>query len=193
MVRSVIQGIDAYNRHYLPHTSMDGFRISYEPNGPQYKANINEAIIFSRIGYPSFISKYTGISTREPWGRWTDSNDVVIEFTENLPRQFILTIEAGASDYLISKPVQISVGDAQIHSIFNSQTPTETSFQVVTNGQAKSINFHFPDITVTSSNDKRLLGLALIKLKIAPNAFTHAQNSFIRLIPTPQNFDKVPR
>jgi len=183
MVRSVIQDIDAYKRHLLPNSSMDGFHISYEPNGPHYKANINEGIIFSRIGYPSFISNYTGISVREPWGRWTDSNDAVIEFAQSLPRQFILTIEAGTSDSFVGKPVKIAIGDAQLDAIFNSQEPTETTFQVVTNGQAKSITFHFPTLATASSSDNRHLGLALIKLKIAPNDFTSAQNSLIRLIP----------
>lgn len=170
MVRAVIQSIDASNRYSQGNNNMDGFKVSYDPHGPRYEAEISEGITFNREGYPSFISSYTGISGREVWGRWTDSEDAVIEFVQLLPRKFTLKIYAGTFSALVGVPVKIIVGNTQLEAKFNSQEATEVVLSVSTDGNAKSIIFKFPKtkspMELGLGGDTRHLGLALIKLQI---------------------------
>lgn len=170
MVRSVIQSIDAAKRYYSGNKNLDGFQVSYDPNGQRYEARINEGITFSQKGYPDFISGYKGIAREETWGRWTDSEEAVIEFVKPLPRKFTLKIKAGTSSESVGKPVKIIIGNTQFEKKFDTQEATEVVLNVTTDGNAKSIIFKFPELKSPKelglSADTRRLGLALVKLKI---------------------------
>lgn len=150
--------------------NIEGYRIIFDPLGPRYEADLNEGIAFGREGYPSFISGYKGISGREAWGRWTDSEDAVIEFVQPLPRKFTLKIYAGTFSALVGVPVKIIVGNTQLEAKFNSQEATEVVLSVSTDGNAKSIILKFPKtkspMELGLGGDTRHLGLALIKLQI---------------------------
>jgi hypothetical protein len=170
MVRAAMQSIDATARMVSGNRSMDGFQVIYDPLGPRYRADISDGILFSLDGYPSFVSSFKGISGKEAWGRWTDSEEAVIEFTQPLPKSFTLRINAGASSSVIGKPIKLIVGDAQLEAIFNTEEPSEVVVPVSTNGLAKSIIFRFPKTKSPMeqglSGDTRHLGLGLIKLLI---------------------------
>jgi len=171
MVRAVIQSIDAKNRYRSGNNNMDGFHVIYDPLGPRYESNFNEGIIFNRDGYPSFVSGYKGISGNESWGRWTDSQEAVIEFISPLPRKFTLKIKAGASSAVVNNSVNIIIGNAQFNTKFVSQEPTEAELNVTTDGKAKSITIKFPMLKSPQElglgADTRHLGLALIRLQIS--------------------------
>jgi phosphoglycerol transferase len=171
MVRAVIQSIDAKNRYRSGNNNMDGFHVIYDPLGPRYESNLSEGIIFNRDGYPSFVSGFKGISGKESWGRWTDSQEAVIEFISPLPRKFTLKIKAGASSAVVNNSVNIIIGDAQFNTKFVSQEPTEVEVNVTTDGKAKSITIKFPILKSPKElglgADTRHLGLALIRLQIS--------------------------
>jgi len=170
MVRAVIHAIDATERSVGGNRNMDGFHVIYDPNGPRYNANISEGITFNRDGYPSFVSSYKGISGKETWGRWTDSEEVTIEFVQPLPKSFTLKIKAAASSALLGKPVKVIVGETLLEAKFNSQEPSEVALAVSTDGRVKTISLKFPNIKspieLGLGADTRRLGWGLIKLQI---------------------------
>ena len=149
--------------------NIEGFRIVYDPLGPRYQADISEGITFNRDGYPSFVSGYKGISGKESFGRWTDSEEAVIEFAQPLPANFFLKITAGASSFVVGKPIQLIVGNAKLEARFTKEEATTVKIPVATNGKATSIILKFPKTKspkdLGQGGDSRHLGLALIKLE----------------------------
>ena len=150
--------------------NIEGCRIVFDPQGPRYRAHISEGITFGREGYPNFVSSYKGISGREPWGRWTDGEEAIVDFVQPLPRKFILKIKAELFSALVGIPVKIIVGSTQLEAKFNSQEATEVALNVTTDGKATSIILKLSEakspMELGWSADTRRLGLALIKLQI---------------------------
>lgn len=150
--------------------NIEGFRIIYDPLGPRYQADISEGITFNRDGYPSFVSGYKGISGKESFGRWTDSEEAVIEFAQPLPTNFSLKITAGTSSSVVGKPIQLIVGSAKLETRFAKEEASTVEIPVATNGKATSIILKFPKtkspMELGLGGDSRHLGLALIKISI---------------------------
>lgn len=151
---------------------IDNYKVIYDPLGPRYRSAISNGINFSRDGYPSFIKAYKGISGREDFGRWTDSEEAAIEFVEPLPKHFQLKLLTGASAEVIEKPIAIIIGGYQSKLILDKEKSSELTFDVLTDGNANSILFRLPPIRsphdLGLSTDKRQLGLAFIRLQIYP-------------------------
>jgi len=149
---------------------LKGYKIETNLLGPRYDAELSDGIVFSRDGEPRFIKSFSGISGREDFGRWTDGNEVVIEFMRPLPKMFTLKIKAGTSTSLVGVPFDIIIGESRIQGKFMSQEATETSVPFVTSGEANSIAFRFKNIKSSAElglgSDTRRLGLALISLYI---------------------------
>jgi hypothetical protein len=147
-----------------------GYSVVYDLLGPRYAASLQEGIVFSRAGYPNFVSGVKGISGREDFGRWTDSGEAVIEFLQPLPQRFTLKITAGASTEALGKWVEVIVGDCHRRVRFERQTPSEAIVSVVTDGQASAIILQLPGVKspreLGVSEDARRLGLALVSLRI---------------------------
>ena len=149
---------------------IDGYAIAYDPQGPRYGAAISDGIVFSRDGYPDFVSGYTGISGRESFGRWTDGKEAVIEFAKPLPDGFTLEIVGRSSSELAGRPVEIIVGNARTTAEFSKDESTRIKVRIAGQHGVRSIVFRFPDISspreLGLSQDSRRLGLALIELKV---------------------------
>lgn len=149
--------------------NLTDYKVITNVLGPRYDANISEGIIFKRYGEPRFIRRYNGISGKEKFGRWTDGENVSIEFMHVLPKIFTLKIYAGTFPQLINKSVKIMIGNTQLVVRFASQKESVYSFNVSTDGNAKSIIFKFPNIKSPKelglSDDNRHLGLALSKIE----------------------------
>jgi hypothetical protein len=149
---------------------LKGYKIETDLLGPRYDARLSEGIIFSRDGEPRFIKSFKGISGRENVGRWTDGNEVVIEFLNPLPRMFTLRIKAGASNALVGVPFDIVVGESRREAKFVSPEATEIEVPIATNGTTSSIVFQFKTIKSPFESglgaDNRHLGLALVSLYV---------------------------
>lgn len=150
--------------------NIEGCRIVFDPQGPRYRADIAEGITFGREGYPNFVSSYKGISGREPWGRWTDSEEVVIEFAQALPKSFSLKINAGASAYVVGKPIKVVVGENQKEFQVDKEPASDIVIPFITGGEERIVSIKFPKIMSPAEQglggDTRHLGLALVKLTI---------------------------
>lgn len=138
--------------------------------GARYNATLSDGITFNRDGYPSFVSSVKGISEKETFGRWTDGSQVIIVFNQSLPKHFTLKLKSGAFSPWLNKPIKIIVGNAQLETKFNKEEAVEVEIPVVTDGNARSIIFEFPDAKSPKelgiSTDTRQLGLALVSLSI---------------------------
>jgi phosphoglycerol transferase len=149
---------------------LKGYKIETNLLGPRYDAELSDGIVFSRDGEPRFIKSFSGISGREDFGRWTDGNEVVIEFMRPLPKMFTLRIKAGTSTSLVGVPFDIHVGEFQAQAKFIDQAATDIEIAIATNGSPSSIVFRFKNIKSPmdsgQGSDTRRLGLALVSLHV---------------------------
>jgi hypothetical protein len=82
-------------------------------------------IDFSRNGYPGFISRASGLSRKEPWGRWTDGDRAEITFSESLPKKFELEIVVNAAFGDNAKgPIFVRIGGVEKSFHFTSKGET---------------------------------------------------------------------
>jgi phosphoglycerol transferase len=89
-------------------------RAGYDPSalGLSYKATLEEGIDFSRAMRPSFLSHISGMSSVEPWGRWSEANArnlVRIEFKQALPQEFTLVLTGRTFGHNAGKNLSIKV------------------------------------------------------------------------------------
>ncbi len=139
------------------------------PAPEPYPATLAEGIDFTKHGYPTFIAEATGMSHYETWGRWTDSAKATFRFTQLLPKQFTLVIQANAFGPNLGEAVMVKVGTAQ------------QAFKITEQGQIQRLDFNLTEPADTlelfipkptspkdlqSGDDPRKLGLGLIKLQI---------------------------
>lgn len=146
------------------------YLISYDPLGPRYGASLADGIVFGKQGYPRFVKDVSGISGREPFGRWTDGSDVILEFRQPLPARFRLSLEAAAAASVLGKDITVQVGTASETIRFDKPVPSTVTIPIDTDGTATTLALRLPDVRSPKeqglSEDPRRLGLALIRLAI---------------------------
>ncbi len=151
-----------------------GVVVPDDPLGPRYQASLSEGIEFDRKGYPIFVSNISGISQFEKFGRWTDGNDVSIEFTKPLPIKFTLKLKLAVFPHMKNKPIKIEVGDFKLETTFSNRKQMKFEFQIESDGNAREIKFYLPDTKspneLGGTADIRKLGLALVYLKVIDNS-----------------------
>lgn len=73
----------------------------------------SDYIFFGIDGMPENVKAITGLSKRDGWGRWSDSNiapSVKISYRKKLPEHFDLLIQAKAWDKNVNVPVTVNIG-----------------------------------------------------------------------------------
>lgn len=141
----------------------------------RYTHSFAEGIDFARDGYPEFIEKVTGISAKEDWGRWTNQyrGRTIFTFKENLPKQFLLEIEARPFASNAEYPTIIRVGDAKVPVLISNPQMTTYQIPIIYSGATKSLeiippNPQAPGELNPHSKDGRKIGLGLRSLRIIP-------------------------
>jgi len=87
-----------------------------DPLGPRYAATLSEGIDFTKPGYPEFVADVTGISSYEPWARWSDANlapTVGIRLRQALPTRFSLELKINAFGPNLGEPVIVRIGGVE--------------------------------------------------------------------------------
>jgi phosphoglycerol transferase len=133
--------------------------------------NLAEGIDFRKAGYPVFLGQVSGVSTREPWGRWTSGPVAKFAFKKNLPKKFIFEITANAFGPNIGKPVKVRVDGIEKSFIIANNTANTYELVFKTTGRARTLEIIPPQPTSPNeldpaSGDNRKLGIGLISLKI---------------------------
>jgi len=140
--------------------------------GVRYHGNLVEGIDFARFGLPTFVSNLDGLSHPESWGRWSDANispEVILQFTEPLPKRFILHLRAKAFGPNSGHPVIVVIGQ-QIQSFVPTTDMQEFSLEFDSVNGAQRIEIRPPQPVSPSelgiSPDGRKLAIGLQKLWI---------------------------
>lgn len=138
---------------------------------PRYQATLSEGITFKNPGYPFFVKGVTGISIPESFGRWTDATKAIIDFSQPLPKKFVLKVTATRYQPTMGEPVKVVVGMRSYEIDF----PKEWDFKEVTipienDSDARSIVFELPNAKVPKAIgqgvDARNMCIALASIKI---------------------------
>ncbi|MEI9478841.1 MAG: hypothetical protein WCO26_20035 [Deltaproteobacteria bacterium] len=138
----------------------------------RYPAILAEGIDFRRSGFPVFIKEINGLSSAEPWGRWSDaklSKSVEIKFYRSLPASFTLILRAMPFGSNSGAPVKIQVGD-HIETVIFSGGMEEKRIRVVTKNPVFKIRI-FPPFPKSPSSigvnsDTRKLGIGFERIWI---------------------------
>lgn len=81
-----------------PHSELViGSRASFNQAGldvleDRYRAKRSEGIDFTKDGLPDFVTRVSGLSNWEDWGRWSEGGTLQIEFAQALPENFTLSL-----------------------------------------------------------------------------------------------------
>jgi phosphoglycerol transferase len=138
--------------------------------GPRYEATLAEGIDFRKPGYPRGVTEVRGVGGYEPWGRWTDSAETRITFSEPLPKSFTLEITGGAVGPNAGKPVDVTIGSQTKSFTFSVDPfkgqPETQSLEFSGAGPASTIVLRTPSLWRPAAGDPRELGIALVTLRI---------------------------
>ena len=128
------------------------------------------SIVFSRQDLRG-VARVTGLSGREPIGRWSDSDYVEFELTSFLPRKFNLNLTAGAFGPNVDLPFTVRIGTV-IQTFRLPGTMVTVSLPFVTDGKQRTITIDVPRPTAPAdigvNRDVRHLGILLKEMKISP-------------------------
>ena len=137
----------------------------------KYSSTLSEGVVFSREGNPQFIKRITGMAGREPWGRWSDQGEVLIEFAEPLlPKQYIFQLEAKGFGANIGANTQVIIGSDVINIVLQSD-PEKFTLPVDVKAPLSQIKIVLaapssPNSLDSNNPDVRRLGIGLITLSI---------------------------
>ena len=136
----------------------------------KYYAFLDEGFVFSRPGSPEFIKKMIGMAGREDWGRWSDQDTVILQFSQPLPKSFILELQAKGFGPNIGKATKIVIGkdiqtieltsDAQTFSVPIETVESISQIQIIPPAPTS------PNSLNPANPDTRNLGIGLVSIKL---------------------------
>ena len=134
------------------------------------RVSVDDIVDFRNHAWPGVFTKITGVSVPESFGRWSDADQVVMEFEFPLPKRFTLTLVATAFGPNVDQPFKIRIGpDEQLFRL--PASPKEVSLTFNSTGTERTVVITIPKpITPKElgmgSGDRRL-GITLHQLRIA--------------------------
>jgi phosphoglycerol transferase len=136
----------------------------------KYLVSLDEGFVFSRPGSPDFIKKMIGLAGREDWGRWSDQDAVILEFTRPLPKSFILELQAKGFGPNVGKATKIIIGkdahiiqlsaDTQTFSVPIDAAESVSQIQIIPPAPTS------PNALNSGNPDTRNLGIGLVSMKL---------------------------
>jgi phosphoglycerol transferase len=138
---------------------------------PKYTSSPSEGIVFSRVGKPEFVKRMVGLAGAESWGRWSDQDSVLIEFSKPLPPQrYIIKLVAKGFGPNLGAKTKIIAGSTTFDVVLKV-TPETYTFTVDQKTPLNQIEIVPPLPTsphaIDPNNlDRRRLGVGLIQLSI---------------------------
>lgn len=151
---------------YKPVVATDEFAL-YRLTVPQSRIG---RIDFSKP-YDGFVTGTEGLSTLEPFGRWSDGKRVVLHLNTVLPRTVRLMIRASSYGDNAGQPFVLRIGEASAPFRVPNHPMKSTIVTLDTDGAQRSIVIEVPHPVspqeVDGSGDTRKLGLALGEIVVA--------------------------
>jgi phosphoglycerol transferase len=135
------------------------------------RATNTDIIDFRKSAWPCVISRADGLSSAEPWGTWSSSDVVTLEFSRPLPEHFNLHLVAHAFSALAGKEFVAQVGDSAVKFSLNSANE-EKMLEINNPKRSKIIRLDVPSPAspkgLALSGDERRLGIGFVELRIEP-------------------------
>ena len=136
-----------------------------------------QRIDFAMPDFPAFIESVDGLSTPEPWGRWTDARfapALKLTFKEALPNTFLLELKGAVAGPLAGKKFKLQAGTQTIEFSLKEQDarrPQSVILRVAGAEDLRVLEIIPPETVVPktadpANNDERQLALALVSLTI---------------------------
>jgi hypothetical protein len=151
---------------YKPVVATDEFAL-YRLSVPQSRIG---RIDFSKP-YDGFVTGTEGLSTLEPFGRWSDGKRVVLHLNTVLPRTVRLMIRASSYGDNAGQPFVLRIGEASAPFRVPNHPMKSTIVTLDTDGAQRSIVIEVPHPVspqeVDGSGDTRKLGIALGEIVVA--------------------------
>ncbi|MFA7383430.1 MAG: glycosyltransferase 87 family protein [Desulfurivibrionaceae bacterium] len=122
---------------------------------------------------PPSVLGVNGLSAQEPWGRWSDGDEVEIRFANCLPEGPLkIDLRGHAFGPNVGKPVKVTIGQSQTSLVFGEDDRDLTA-TLENNQQCQtSLSIRVPEKVSPSAlginPDSRTLGLGLVRLGIGP-------------------------
>ena len=115
------------------------------------------------------ITRAEGLSHAEPWGRWSDSKEVVLHFRDPLPKHANIILKAQAFAINTTLPFVMRIGD-QSKEFRVGAASQEVGLPFVTDGAQRSLTIIVPQpispADLGTPTDPRKLGIGLSEVEI---------------------------
>lgn len=150
-----------------PTLAGEGFAIARLPR-PE-RAVLGEFAFHTAPAPGMLIDAISGVSSIEPWGRWSEGKRVELHFAKPLPKRLVVVLRAGAFGSNTSRPFTLRAGSAET-SFRLSWEPREVVLALDTDGAQRSLVIQVPSPERPSdagnSTDTRLLGISMETIRI---------------------------
>lgn len=135
--------------------------------------NFQSAMLFSQPELPSYVKELNGLSSKEPWGRWSDANlspSVLIRFHQPLPSKFNLVLNAKSFTTGPKEIVRIRVGSKN-HEAHITTAFSQINVPINLGNETVDLIELIPEKSESPSamglgGDSRKLGIGLVSMQI---------------------------
>lgn len=159
----------------------------YQPPAHAVAQNVNRGFSLFKIGRPDVLlqeiefsepdlklAASSGMFTAEPWGRWSDGKQIVLETATALPQQLRVYLSARAAGPNVDQPFTVRVGTQEQKVRFGADV-THVILDFESTGAERRITIDVPQPVSASTLganpvDQRQVGLALIRMELAQRA-----------------------
>lgn len=156
----------------------------YQPPAHAVAQNVNRGFSLFKIGRPDVLlqeidfsqpdlklAATSGIFTAEPWGRWSDGKQIVLETKTELPKLLRVYLSARAAGPNVDLPFTVRVGTQEQTVRFGADL-THLTLDFDTSGAERRIVIDVPQPISASTLganpvDVRQVGLALARMELA--------------------------
>jgi phosphoglycerol transferase len=125
---------------------------------------------FNEAFHDGLVGAAEGLSVVEPWGRWSDAQQVVLHFTRPLPKRARVVLKAQAYGPNANLPFTMRIGGQALRFRL-SPVPQDVNLSFSTDGAQRSLTIEVPQPTaphdVSPSVDVRKLGIGLIEIEVS--------------------------
>jgi hypothetical protein len=126
-----------------------------------------DGLDFSSVELPVFVDSVQGLSEHEAWGRWSDTDAVVIELKHTLQGSFSLCLNAAAYGPNLNVPITVRIGDQTQTLRLVSHTAAEVIVEFNLATPSNTIEIEVPHPT-SPPNDPRKIGIAFHAMQVVP-------------------------
>jgi len=159
-----------YRAYFIDHTMTDYMHYDSTPE---------QGMTFNRPGLPQWVWSTRGLSVRDDWGRWTDSDLALtagLTFAHAFDGDVCLDFTARAVPWIVGQDIEVKMGSEQQPFRVSSEGLSEYRLQFEGLHGAKDLDFvlppHLPPVKerAPQNPDTRRLGINLSLLRLIPGA-----------------------